>query len=60
MILRLSSSAARGTIVFLQFAHGVGICMTRYASEKLESKIQGTAWVDDLALIPENAGNAKP
>jgi tetratricopeptide (TPR) repeat protein len=41
-------------------AHGVRICVTRYASRKLESEIQGTAWVDDLALIPENAGTAKP
>ncbi len=41
-------------------AHGVGICVTRYASAKLEGEIQGTAWVDDLALIPENAGTPKP
>lgn len=39
---------------------GVRICVVRYASEKLDNEIQGTAWVDDVALVPENAGSAKP
>jgi len=40
--------------------HGVRICVIRYASEKLANEIQGTAWVDDVALVPENPGSAKP
>lgn len=40
--------------------HGVRICVVRYASEKLDNEIQGTAWVDDVALVPENAGSSKP
>ena len=35
------------------------ICIVRNASEKLDNEIQGTAWVDDVALVPENAGNPK-
>jgi tetratricopeptide (TPR) repeat protein len=41
-------------------AHSVRICLVRYASEKLDNEIQGTAWVDDVALVPENPGSAKP
>jgi hypothetical protein len=41
-------------------AHGVRICVLRYASNKLDNEIQGTAWVDDVALVPENPGSAKP
>ena len=33
----------------------VRVCMIRRASEKLDSQIQGTAWIDDVALIPENS-----
>jgi hypothetical protein len=40
--------------------HGVRICVVRYASEKLDNGIQGAAWVDDVALVPENSGSAKP
>jgi tetratricopeptide (TPR) repeat protein len=40
--------------------HGVRICVVRYASGKLDNGIQGAAWVDDVALVPENSGSAKP
>jgi tetratricopeptide (TPR) repeat protein len=41
-------------------SHGVRICVARSASEKLDGEIQGTAWVDDVALIPEDVRTAKP
>jgi tetratricopeptide (TPR) repeat protein len=41
-------------------ARGVWICVARFASEKLESEVQGTAWVDDVALTPESSGTSKP
>src|ERR1700674_540177 len=40
--------------------HEVRICVVRYASEKLDNEIQGTAWVDDVALVPENPRSARP
>ena len=41
-------------------ARGVRICVARSASENVDNQIQGTAWVDDVALIPDRSGNAKP
>jgi hypothetical protein len=29
------------------------VCLVRFPSEEAENKIQGTAWVDDVALVPE-------
>jgi tetratricopeptide (TPR) repeat protein len=40
--------------------HGVRICVVRYASGKLDNGIQGAAWVDDVALVPENPGSDEP
>jgi hypothetical protein len=40
--------------------NGVRICVSRSASEKFDNEIQGTAWVDDVALIPVTAGTTKP
>jgi tetratricopeptide (TPR) repeat protein len=40
--------------------HQVRVCVVRDASGKLDSQIQGTAWVDDVALIPDAAGNPRP
>jgi len=40
--------------------HVVQVCVTREASEQPESQIQGMAWVDDVALVPEAPGNPKP
>lgn len=31
------------------------VCLARFPSEEAENKIQGTAWVDDVALVPEPA-----
>jgi len=36
------------------------VCLVRFPSGEAENKIQGTAWVDDVALVPEPAEHAKP
>jgi hypothetical protein len=36
------------------------VCLVRFPSEETENKIQGTAWVDDVALVPEPAEHPKP
>jgi hypothetical protein len=36
------------------------VCVVRYTSAKLDSQIHGSAWVDDVALIPDTAGNPLP
>jgi Tetratricopeptide repeat len=36
------------------------VCVVRNASGKLDSQIHGSAWVDDVALIPDAAGNPRP
>jgi hypothetical protein len=36
------------------------ICVVRYASDKFESRIQGTAWIDDVALVPQSAEKPNP
>jgi tetratricopeptide (TPR) repeat protein len=41
-------------------SHGVQICIRRNASGKLENEIRGTAWVDDVSLVPENPGVQRP
>jgi hypothetical protein len=38
----------------------VRVCIVRNTSGKLDSQIQGSAWVDDVALIPDAAGNPRP
>lgn len=38
----------------------VQVCVVRLSSEETDGKIQGAAWVDDVALVPETAGNPKP
>jgi tetratricopeptide (TPR) repeat protein len=35
------------------------ICVARLPSAKFDSKIRGSAWVDDVALIPQPAENTK-
>src|SRR5229473_141571 len=37
----------------------VQVCVVRFPSEGAESKIQGTAWVDDVSLVPEPAEHPK-
>jgi len=36
------------------------VCVVRYTSGKQDSQIQGTAWIDDIALIPDAVGNPRP
>ncbi|HEV1995952.1 MAG TPA: hypothetical protein VGR03_16585 [Candidatus Acidoferrum sp.] len=36
------------------------VCLVRFPSQEAENKIQGTAWVDDVALVPEPAEHPKP
>lgn len=40
--------------------HRVQICVVRDASENPEARISGTAWVDDVNLLPEPAEHRKP
>jgi tetratricopeptide (TPR) repeat protein len=36
------------------------VCVVRYTSGKYDSQIQGSAWIDDVALIPDAPGNRRP
>jgi tetratricopeptide (TPR) repeat protein len=36
------------------------VCLVRFPSQEPENKIQGTVWVDDVALVPEPAERPKP
>ena len=36
------------------------VCLVRFPSEEASNKIRGTAWVDDVALVPEPAEHPKP
>jgi tetratricopeptide (TPR) repeat protein len=36
------------------------VCLVRFPSGEPENKIQGTAWVDDVALVPEPSEHPKP
>ena len=38
----------------------IQICLARIPSEEADSKIQGFAWVDDVALVPQPAEHPKP
>ena len=40
--------------------HEMQVCTVRYGSQEADSKIQGIAWVDDVALVPAPAEPAKP
>jgi tetratricopeptide (TPR) repeat protein len=41
-------------------AHEAQICVVRFPSERDDGKIRGTAWVDDVALVPEPTEHPKP
>src|SRR2546423_2638322 len=41
-------------------ARQVRLCLVRRPSEKLDSQIQGTVWVDDVALVPVSREKRKP
>jgi hypothetical protein len=36
------------------------VCLVRFPSEEVQGKIQGTAWVDDVALVPRPAERRTP
>src|SRR5713101_2701830 len=36
------------------------VCIVRYPSEEADNRIQGIAWVDDVALVPDPAEHPKP
>jgi tetratricopeptide (TPR) repeat protein len=40
--------------------HEIQICVQRKATDNSDSRIQGAAWIDDVALTPEPPGNSKP
>jgi hypothetical protein len=40
--------------------HRVEICVIRNASENPEVRISGTAWIDDVNLLPQSAEHRKP
>ena len=39
---------------------GLLLCVSRLQSHKFDSLIQGTAWVDDVSLVPESPESLKP
>jgi hypothetical protein len=44
----------------LKDVHQVRICVVRDTSAKVDSQIQGTAWVDDVSLTPHSPGQSTP
>jgi hypothetical protein len=53
------------TLVQLPWSSGkdvqeLQVCLVRFPSDEAGNKIQGTAWVDDVALVPEPAEHPKP
>ena len=38
----------------------IQVCIVRYQSEQPNGDIQGTAWVDDAALVPDSGGTTQP
>ena len=39
---------------------GIGVCITRNPSDDPDVRISGSAWVDDVNLVPDPAGPRKP
>jgi tetratricopeptide repeat protein len=40
--------------------HQLQLCVSRQPSAKFDSKIRGSAWIDDVVLVPQPAENTKP
>jgi tetratricopeptide (TPR) repeat protein len=40
--------------------HLILIRLTRKLSERLDNKLRGTVWIDDVSLVPTEAGSAPP
>jgi hypothetical protein len=36
------------------------VCVVRFPSDQADNRIQGTAWIDDVALVPVSPEHAKP
>jgi tetratricopeptide (TPR) repeat protein len=43
-----------------QDVQAMQVCLVRFPSDQADNKIQGMAWVDDVALVPESAEHAHP
>jgi hypothetical protein len=65
----LESSDVRGTqpwtLIEMPWTSGIDVryarvCVVRKPSAKFDSQIQGTAWIDDVALIPEISASPRP
>jgi hypothetical protein len=39
--------------------HELQLCVDRLPSAKFDSKIRGSAWIDDVVLVPASAANSK-
>src|SRR6266849_5801178 len=64
-----NTSDVRGTAPWTRIAmswtpandvHEVQVCLIRFPSNEAENKIQGTVWVDDVALVPQLPERPKP
>jgi hypothetical protein len=40
--------------------HKLLLCVSRLPSTRFDSKIRGSAWIDDVVLVPQSSENAKP
>jgi tetratricopeptide (TPR) repeat protein len=40
--------------------HSVRVCISRNPADEFNIRIQGTAWVDDVSLVPQSAVDLKP
>jgi hypothetical protein len=40
--------------------HELQVCVVRLPSDQTDNRIQGTAWIDDVALVPLSPEHAKP
>jgi len=40
--------------------HQISVCVVRDTSDKVDSQIQGTAWVDDVSLVPRSPLPSNP
>ena len=65
----IETSDVRGTQPWTQIqltwtppkdVHQVRVCVGRDPSTKFDSQIQGTAWLDDVALVPQFVANSQP
>ncbi len=53
------------TLVETTWSSGIGVqeaqvCMVRFPSEQADNNIEGTVWVDDVALVPQSPERSRP